>query len=29
MKNNIKTVLRETGWGGVDWMHFAQDRDQC
>jgi hypothetical protein len=20
--------LRETGFGGVDWMHLAQDRDQ-
>jgi len=20
--------LRETGWGDVDWMHLAQDRDQ-
>jgi hypothetical protein len=20
--------LRETGWGGMDWIHLAQDRDQ-
>jgi hypothetical protein len=20
--------LREIGWGGVDWIHLAQDRDQ-
>jgi hypothetical protein len=20
--------LRETGWGGVEWIHLAQDRDQ-
>jgi hypothetical protein len=20
--------LREKGWGGVDWIHLAQDRDQ-
>jgi len=20
--------LRETGWGIVDWMHLAQDRDK-
>jgi hypothetical protein len=20
--------LREIGWGGVDWVHLAQDRDQ-
>jgi hypothetical protein len=26
--NNIKTDLREIGWGGVDWIDMAQDRDQ-
>jgi hypothetical protein len=25
---NIITDFRETGWEGVDWMHFAQDWDQ-
>jgi hypothetical protein len=20
--------LLETGWGGMDWFHLAQDRDQ-
>jgi hypothetical protein len=25
---NIKMDLREIGWGGVDWMDMAQDRDQ-
>jgi hypothetical protein len=20
--------LREIGWGGMDWIHLAQDRDQ-
>jgi len=20
--------LREIGWGGVDWIHLAQDRDR-
>jgi hypothetical protein len=20
--------VREIGWGGTDWMHLAQDRDQ-
>jgi hypothetical protein len=20
--------LRETGWGGMDWIHLAKDRDQ-
>jgi hypothetical protein len=24
---NIKTDLRETGFGGVDWIQWAQDRD--
>jgi hypothetical protein len=26
--DNIKTDLREIGWGGVDWIDLAQDRDQ-
>jgi len=25
---NIKTDLREIGWGGVNWIHLAQYRDQ-
>jgi hypothetical protein len=25
---NIKIDLRETGWGGMDWIDLAQDRDQ-
>jgi hypothetical protein len=25
---NIKMVLREIGWGEMDWIHLAQDRDQ-
>jgi hypothetical protein len=25
--NNIKMDLREIGWGGMDWIHLAQDRD--
>jgi hypothetical protein len=24
----IKMDLRETGWGGMDWIDLAQDRDQ-
>jgi hypothetical protein len=20
--------LRDTGWGGIDWTHLAEDRDQ-
>jgi hypothetical protein len=24
---NIKMDLRETGWGGMDWMNLAQDKD--
>jgi hypothetical protein len=27
-EDNIKTDLREIGWGGMDWIHVAQDRDQ-
>jgi hypothetical protein len=28
-KGNIRMDLREIGWEGVDWIHLAQDRDQC
>jgi hypothetical protein len=27
-EDNIKTCLREIGWGGMDWIHLAQDSDQ-
>jgi hypothetical protein len=27
-ENNIKMVLREIGWGDMDWNHLAQDRGQ-
>jgi hypothetical protein len=27
-KDNIKMGLREIGWGGMDWIYLAQDRDQ-
>jgi hypothetical protein len=26
--DNIKIDLREIGWGGMDWINLAQDRDQ-
>jgi hypothetical protein len=26
--NNIKIDLREIGWGGMDWIELAEDRDQ-
>jgi hypothetical protein len=26
--DNIKTDLREIGWGDMDWIELAQDRDQ-
>jgi hypothetical protein len=26
--DNIEIDLREIGWGGVDWIGLAQDRDQ-
>jgi hypothetical protein len=27
-EDDIRSDLREIGWGGVDWMHLAQDRDK-
>jgi hypothetical protein len=27
-ENNIKMDLRGIGWGGMDWIDLAQDRDQ-
>jgi hypothetical protein len=27
-EDNIKIDLREVGWGGVDWIDLAQDRDR-
>jgi hypothetical protein len=24
----VKMDVREVGWGGMDWIHLAQDRDQ-
>jgi hypothetical protein len=27
-EHNIKIDLREMGWGGIDWIDLAQDRDQ-
>jgi hypothetical protein len=27
-EDNIKTDLREIGWGGMDWIDLVQDRDQ-
>jgi hypothetical protein len=26
--NNTEMDLREIGWGGMDWIDLAQDRDQ-
>jgi alpha-glucosidase (family GH31 glycosyl hydrolase) len=26
--DGIKLDLREIGWGGVEWIHLAQDRDR-
>jgi hypothetical protein len=28
-EDNIKTDLRELGWGGMDWIDLAWNRDQC
>jgi hypothetical protein len=27
-EDNIKMDLREIGWGGMDWIDLARDRDQ-
>jgi hypothetical protein len=27
-EDNIKVDLRKKGWGGMDWIDLAQDRDQ-
>jgi hypothetical protein len=27
-ENNIKMDLREIRWGGMDWIHLAQDKDR-
>jgi hypothetical protein len=27
-ESNIKMDLKEIGWGGVDWIHLAQNRYQ-
>jgi hypothetical protein len=27
-EDSIKTDLREIGWGSMDWIDLAQDRDQ-
>jgi hypothetical protein len=27
-EDNIRMDLRETGWGGVEWIHTAQDKDK-
>jgi hypothetical protein len=27
-EDNIKMDVREIGWGGMDWINLAQDRDR-
>jgi hypothetical protein len=27
-ENNIRMELQEVGWGGMDWIGLAQDRDR-
>jgi hypothetical protein len=29
LENNIKMDYREIGWGGMDWINMAKDKDQC
>jgi len=29
LKDNIKMDLQEMGWGDMDWISLAQDRDRC
>jgi len=28
-EDNIKMDLQEVGWGSMDWIDMAQDRDRC
>jgi hypothetical protein len=28
-EDNIKTNLREIGWGRMDWINLVKDREQC
>jgi hypothetical protein len=28
-EDNIRMDLREIGWGGMDWIDLACDRDKC
>jgi len=28
-EDNIKMDRQEVGWGGLDWVALAQDRDRC
>jgi hypothetical protein len=27
-EDNVKIELKEMGWGGMDWIDLAEDRDQ-
>jgi hypothetical protein len=28
-EDNIKMNLQDLGWGGMDWIHLAQNMDRC
>jgi hypothetical protein len=29
LENNVNVDLKEIRWKGVDWIHLAEDRNQC
>ena len=28
-ENNIKMILQEVGWGGMDWIDLTEKRNRC
>jgi len=29
LEDNVKMDLQEMGWGDMDWISLAQDKDRC